>query len=155
MHFFWCSRLFPFWDNLIYAQSFAGLSMDRNQEQVPAEFAFFWNRNGFESIFHLPVQEQEFLNLRLILFMKGFLQLIAQFSSNLLAGCAITKCCKWVCICVAVQTSRTDSVSKVKMNWSRIWSRQKFIFEVECIFKHSNKLQIFLECVTCQYAIDV
>ena len=50
---------------------------------------FFWNRNGLESIFHLP--EQEFLNLRLILFMKGFLQLIARFSSNLFAACAITQ----------------------------------------------------------------
>ena len=44
---------------------------------------FFWNQNGLESIFHLSEQEQEFLNLRLILFMKGFLQLIAQFSSSL------------------------------------------------------------------------
>ena len=55
----------------------------------PAKFAFFWNRNRLESIFHLPEQEQEFLNLRLILFMKGYfgyLQLIAQFSSNLLAA---------------------------------------------------------------------
>ena len=53
---------------------------------------FFWNRNGLESIFHLP--EQEFLYLRLILFMKGFLPLIAQFSSNLFAACAIPKCRK-------------------------------------------------------------
>ena len=69
--------------------------MDRNQEQVPAGIClFFWNRNGLESIFHLPEQEQEFLNLRLIFFMKVFLQLIAQFSSNLFAACAITKCCK-------------------------------------------------------------
>ena len=55
---------------------------------------FFWNRNGLELIFHLPEQEQEFLNLRLILFIKVFLQLIVQFSSNLVAACAITKCCK-------------------------------------------------------------
>ena len=57
------------------------LSMDRNQEQVLAGLCFFWNRNGLESVFHLQEQEQELLNLRLILFMKGFLQLIAQFSS--------------------------------------------------------------------------
>ena len=58
--------------------------MDRNQEQVPAGIYlfFFWNRSGLESIFYL--QEQEFLNLRLISFIKVFLQLIAQFSSNLL-----------------------------------------------------------------------
>ena len=58
--------------------------MDRNQEQVPAGISlFFWNRNGLESIFYLPEQEQEFLNLRLILFMTGFLQLIGQFSNDL------------------------------------------------------------------------
>ena len=50
--------------------------------------------NGLESIFHFSKKELEFLNLRLILFMKGFLQLIAQFSSNLFAACAITKCRK-------------------------------------------------------------
>ena len=52
------------------------------------EFAFFLEPEQFELSFHLP--EQEFLNLRLILFMKVFLQLIAQFSSNLFAACAIT-----------------------------------------------------------------
>ena len=66
--------------------------MDRNQEQVPAGIClFFWKRDGLESIFHLPEQEPEFLSLRLILFMRGFLQLIARFSSNLFAVCAITK----------------------------------------------------------------
>ena len=69
--------------------------MDRSQEQVSAGIClFFCNRNGLESFFHLPEQEQKLLNLRLILFMKGFLQLIAQFSSNLFAACAITKCRK-------------------------------------------------------------
>ena len=47
-----------------------GTSSNRN-------LPFFWNRNDLESIFHLPEQEHESLNLRLILFMKGFLQLIA------------------------------------------------------------------------------
>ena len=51
---------------------------------------FFRNRNGL--VFYLP--EQEFLHLRLVLFMKGFLQLIAQFSSNLFAACADSKCRK-------------------------------------------------------------
>ena len=82
-----------------------GTSFSRN-------LPFFWNRKGLEAIFHLP--EQEFLNLRLTLFMKGFLQLIAQFSSSLFAACPITKCRKWVCICVSVQTSRTNSISKDK-----------------------------------------
>ena len=68
------------------------MSMDRNQEQLPAGIClFFWNRNGLESIFQLPELEQEFLNLRLILILKVFLQLIAQFSSDLFAACAITK----------------------------------------------------------------
>ena len=65
--------------------------MDWNQEQVPAGIClYFCNRNGLESIFHLPEQEQEFLNLRLILFLNVFLQLIAPFSSNLFEACAIT-----------------------------------------------------------------
>ena len=55
---------------------------------------FFWNWNGLESIFHLPEKEPKLLNLRLILFMKGFSQLIARFSSNLFAAFAITKCRK-------------------------------------------------------------
>ena len=47
--------------------------MDRNQEKVSAGICFFFElRNGLKLIFHLPEQEQEFLNLRLILFMKGF-----------------------------------------------------------------------------------
>ena len=33
---------------------------------------FFRNQKGLESILHLPEEEQEFLNLRAILFMKGF-----------------------------------------------------------------------------------
>ena len=52
-----------------------GTSFSRN-------LPLFWNRNGLESIFYLLKPEQELLNLRLILFIKGFLQLIAQFSST-------------------------------------------------------------------------
>ena len=55
--------------------------MDRKQEQVPASICLFLELERCGINFHLP--EQEFLNLRLILFMKGFLQLIVQFSSML------------------------------------------------------------------------
>ena len=71
-----------------------GCPWTRTTNKFQLEFAFFWNWNGLESSFHLPKQEQEFLNLRLILFMKGFLQLIVQFSSNLFAACTITICRK-------------------------------------------------------------
>ena len=51
--------------------------MDRNQEQVPAGICLFLEQERFGINFEFPEQEQEFLNLRLILFMKGFLQLKA------------------------------------------------------------------------------
>ena len=72
--------------NKLFLLCSSELSMDRKPRTSSGRnLPFFWNRNGLESIFYLPEQEEEFLNLRLILFMKGFLQLTAQFSSNLFA----------------------------------------------------------------------
>ena len=86
------------------------------------EFAFFGNRSGLESIFHLPEQEQKFLNLRLILFMKGFLQLIAQFSRIIyLKRARLLNVVNEFAFACQFKTSRTDSISKDKMNWSRVW----------------------------------
>ena len=88
-------------------------SMDRNQEQVPARICLLLEPKRFGINFFLP--EQEFLNLGLILFMKGFFQLIAQFSSNLFEECADTTenvVNEFAIICVSVQTSCTDSVSR-------------------------------------------
>ena len=93
--------------------------MDQNQKQVPAGIClFFLEPERFEINFLLTGRETGILKSQINFVHKSFFTVnCAVFKyGNLFAACAITKCHKCVCIFVPVQTSRTDNISKDKMN---------------------------------------
>ena len=70
------------------------LSMDRNQEQVPAGICLFLEPKRFGNNFSFTEAGTGTSKSQINFVHERFFQLVAQFSSNLFAACAITKYCK-------------------------------------------------------------